>query len=122
MTAATIAEHYTCADCKSPLIATGNGSVCPNGHGRLREKLPPDIRRRNHAIVSLGLRDVRQLPGGNFVFDGEQEQFERVKGTKAITRILDSWPVEVPRGETLALFDGTKIIRLVPASNRNFGA
>lgn len=109
-----ITEHWTCEDCGSPLVTTESGAACPNGHGRLRPHMPTDIKRRNHAIVALGLRDARQLPGGRYVFDVGGEEYERIPHTRAITRVLDSWPSEVPRDETLAIIEGAKIVRLRP--------
>lgn len=113
---ATLTDCYICETCRSPLIASESGSVCPNGHGFIKDKLPPDIKRRNHAIVALGLRDLQKLPGGLFVFELGGQRYEQVPKTKAITRVLNEWPSEVPEGETLGIIDGTKIIRLQPCS------
>lgn len=84
------------------------GSVCPDGHGKVMGKMPFRIVKRNHATISLGLKDITKFPGGGIKIPGDERNFKKVR---LINRILNSWPSDVPKDHALA-FDGINIVEL----------
>lgn len=79
-----MSANYRCGECDAPLINTKNFSSCPNGHGKLRNKLPRDIACRNAALF-LGVAQATQLRNGLFTIPGREGYYE---AGRAVTREL----------------------------------
>jgi hypothetical protein len=54
---------YNCSECGSPLMPTATGSVCPNGHGRIKPPLPKKQQHRNCWLIE-GLPEIRESAQG----------------------------------------------------------
>jgi len=100
-------EAFHCEECGAPLVETGStGSVCSKGCGKIHPKLPPTIKRRNHAKVSLG-----RWTYYGYEVPGHEGTWRKVG--KPITRILNEWPKEIPNdGSKILALDGGRVIVL----------
>lgn len=106
-------KPYHCEECGSPFMATTNGSVCPNGHGKMHPKMPRRVATLNAARIALGVENVRPLSNGSYELPSKEGKFRKTPGTRCITRLLTEWPSELGEGEVLGI-DGDRIIRLTP--------
>lgn len=100
---------FTCPECNSPLMESRSGfySQCPNGHGRLMDKLSPNDKKRNHAQIALNLPDAWEQ-GKYWIIPGDDRRFVL---EKRITRLVNRWPKGVPKDRILAL-DGWVVLVL----------
>lgn len=67
---------FSCDECKSPLLPTPSGSVCPNGHGGLRGKLPSGVARANSALIA-GIPTARMEGGHYYLSDSGDQKFKK---------------------------------------------
>lgn len=68
---------WKCKECDSPLMGTKSGSVCPNGHGYLLPRMPPAIRRINHAVL-MNMQRITNRWGRFYLEDGREVIVERL--------------------------------------------
>lgn len=113
----TVQEPITfqCHECGQPLMPTMNGSVCPNGHGKLRPAMPQKDQRTNVARIRCGAVDMYSVPGDCWTHAAaEGRRYEKVG--RSITRRLDRG-VHLEEGEIIGITEG-KIYRFREASTQ----
>ena len=99
--------EWSCNECGSPLMATKSGSVCPNGHGRLKGRMPTAVKKINHALI-LGIQPVTNKLGHYYLADGQEvelvKQINReVKPHEIATAAIEGrkiWKVQLKSDHT----------------------
>jgi len=103
-------DQYMCPDCGSPLMQGQSGAVCPEMCGRVKQfDLPNDVKRRNHAMLSLGLKQAKLERSGSYSVPDVVGRWKKV-GT--INKVLTGWPKDVDKEKQILALDGCKIMIL----------
>lgn len=66
-------KPWHCDECGKPLTDCPSGSVCPDGHGRIQPKMPPDVSRLNAARLA-GVPELSIQPGALFELPGHTKK------------------------------------------------
>ena len=105
-----LSEQYRCAQCGAVLIpsASGRYSMCSDLHcdsKLLDQKLPDKVAKRHLASVNCDARDASyDAYSQAWLILPDTQSYDLVK---KINRRLTRWPSDVPRGDVIALIDGS---------------